>query len=273
VNHAADSALVAAESKTKTSGVSEVERRTACKRRPTIFLATLIAAIGLVAANAATAASSGRDAGQDHAVFLGVWVPDSSPQRLLTVDNQRPPLTREGAELYEQRIDQKSAGDTSFDRATWCAGPGMPRIMFMPYPLEIQSSGDFIAFVYGWYRWHRVVDMRDVEPDVPFPTTMGFANGHWEGDTLVIRSIGLSDVTVLDPSGLPHSDEMALTERLRILNDGRLEDRFTIQDRANYVRPWDTIMTYHRSPGARADDDVCPDRIARGEPAVAGGRQ
>ena len=208
-----------------------------------------------------------------HAAFLGVWVPDKSPANLLTVDDQRPPLTKNAAALYDKRIEQKQAGDTSFDRATWCAGPGMPRIMFMPYPFEIQSSGHFIAFIYGWYRWHRVVDMSDDEPDIPFPTTMGFANGHWDGDALVIRTVGLSDVTVLNSSGLPHSDDMALTERLRVLGDGRLEDRFSIEDPANYSRTWETVMTYHRSPNAKVEDDVCPDRIAHGEPAVAGGKQ
>ncbi len=59
---------------------------------------------------------------------------------------------------------------------------------------------------------------------------MGFPVGHCEGDTLVIRTVGLSDVTVLDATGLPHSDRMVLTERLRVLPDGRLEDRITIED-------------------------------------------
>ena len=155
-----------------------------------LFLSALIGAIALtVSATKAVEAQSADDA---HAAILGVWVPDRSPDQLLTVDDQRPPLTDEAAALYKTRIEQKSAGDTSFDRATWCAGPGMPRIMFMPYPFEIQASGPFIAFIYGWYRWHRVVDMSDIGPDIPFPTTMGFANGHWDKNTLVIRSVGLT---------------------------------------------------------------------------------
>jgi len=243
------------------------------KQRAAIAISILICGIGVMASIATAAATSGENSSQDHAAFLGVWIPDGSPERLLTVDKRRPPLTKEAAALYEERIGQKHKGDTSFDRATWCAGPGMPRIMFMPYPFEIQSSDQFIAFVYGWYRWHRVVDMSDAAPEIPFPTTMGFANGYWEQDTLVIHTVGLSDVTVLDPSGLPHSDDMVLTERLRVLSDGRLEDRFTIEDPATYVRTWETVMTYHRSPGTKVEDDVCPDRIARGEPAVAGGRQ
>lgn len=199
----------------------------------------------------------------------GVWMPEPTPDELRTVDGKRPPLTDEAAAIYEERIALRKAGDTSFDRTTWCAGPGMPRILLMPYPFEIISSQDRVAFIHGWYRWFRVVDMAgDAEPDFFYPTTMGFSVGRWEGDTLVIRTVGLSDVTTLDAAGLPHSDEMVLTERLRLLPDGRLENRLTIEDPQFYTSAWEARVTFRRDPNARVGDDVCPDRIAMGEPAV-----
>ena len=67
--------------------------------------------------------------------------------------------------------------------------------------------------------------------------------GHWEGNTLVIRTVGLIDATVMDASGLPHSERLTLTERLRVLPDLRLEDRITIDDPENYSRPWETVLT------------------------------
>jgi hypothetical protein len=84
----------------------------------------------------------------------------------------------------------------------------------------------------------------------------------------------LIDTTVMDASGLPHSEQLTLTERLRVLSDGRLEDRITIDDPENYTQTWETVLTFHRDAAARVTDDVCPDRMARGEPAeqVAGGR-
>ena len=59
-----------------------------------------------------------------------------------------------------------------------------------------------------------------------------------------------------------------------MLPDGRLEDRITIDDPENYTQSWDTVLTFHRDASARVTDDVCPDRMARGEPAeqVAVGR-
>ena len=200
--------------------------------------------------------------------LYGIWVPDAAPEELRTVDGKAPPLTAEAAEVHKARLARYKAGDTSFDQTTWCASPGMPRVLTMPYPFEIRADGDYLAFIHGWYRTHRVVDMKGEPVDPPLPLTMGFANGRWEGDTLVIRTTGLIDVTTLDASGLPRSEEMVLTERLRVLPDGRLEDRITIEDPATFTQPWETVLHFHRERGAQVTDDVCPDRIASGEPAV-----
>jgi len=230
----------------------------------------LLAALSCCAAACTAVAQSPAAADAPERALLGVWLPEAHVEQLLTSEAERPPLNEEAAALYEERIALKRSGDTQFDPSSWCAGPGMPRIMFMPYPFEILSSGDYVAFVHGWYRWHRSVDMAGAEPDYLYPVTMGFPTGRWEDDTLVIRTVGLSDVAPLDASGLPHSDEMVLTERLRLLPDDRLEVRFHIDDPNTYAAPWETSMTYRRAPaGTRVQDDICPDRMARGEPPVA----
>lgn len=199
----------------------------------------------------------------------GVWVPEPVPDELLTVEGARPPLTEEAAAVYERRIELRASGNTYFDQTTWCAGPGMPRIMLMPYPFELVSSADRVAFIHGWYRWHRIVDMGGGEPDIYYPTTMGFPVGQVEGDTLVIRTVGLSEATTLDAAGLPRSEDMILTERIRLLPDGRLENRFTVEDPEVYTAVWEARTTFVRDPNATVGDDICPDRIAQGEPAVA----
>ena len=61
---------------------------------------------------------------------------------------------------------------------------------------------------------------------------------------------------------------MVLTERLRVLPDGRLEDRITIDDPETFTQPWETVLYFRRDAAARVTDDICPDRIADGEPAV-----
>ena len=223
----------------------------------------------LVLLAAAAASGVARARPQDpQAALLRVWAPDSRSEVLLA----SPPLTAEGAKLHAQRLAERNQPDPQFDRTRWCAGPGMPRIMLMPYPFEIRSERGYLAFLFGWYRWYRLVDMSGQEPQFVLPATMGYSAGRWDGRTLVIETTGLEDETVLDASGLPHSDQMKLTERLRVLPSGRLEVRFTIDDPAFYTRPWTSVATYHPAPEVRIADDLCPDRIARGEPAVAGRR-
>ncbi len=222
-----------------------------------------------VAAIVATASSAASQAGRSSQIpqgLLGVWVPDAAPRTLLTSSGQAPPLTAAASKLYAERRQRLAKGDASYDPTSWCAGPGMPRILTMQYPMEIRGDAHRIVFMHGWYRWFRTVDMGEGALDPPLPLTMGFPVGRWDGDTLVIRTIGLTDATVMDASGLPHSDQLTLMERLRVLSNGRLEDRITIDDPENYKRSWETVLTFHRDATARVTDDVCPDRMDNGVP-------
>lgn len=198
----------------------------------------------------------------------GTWLPESYSEKLLTIDGDTPPLNEKGAELYRQRSAMKDDLDRQYDRTRWCAGAGMPRIMFLPYPFEIRADGDYVGFIYGWYRWHRMVDMSGREADPVMPQSMGFPVGRWDGDALLIHTIGTTSDTVLDALGLPHSDDMEIRERISLLPDGRLEARFTIEDSEFYTRPWTAAMTYRRANDLVVGDDVCPDRLIAGQPAI-----
>jgi hypothetical protein len=199
---------------------------------------------------------------------LGTWIPETYSERLRTVEKAEPPLNPAGLALYRARAAEHDAEQPQFDRTRWCAGPGVPRIMMLPYPFEIRADGEYIGFIYEWYRWHRMVDMSGAKADPVVPQTMGYPVGRWEGKTLVIETIGIAGETVLDGFGLPHSERMTLTERVRALPGGRLEVRFTIDDSEFYTRPWTAVMTYKHPRNAVIVDDVCPDRIAKGERAV-----
>ena len=88
-----------------------------------------------------------------------VVVAERLTERLLTDSGKTPPLNAQGAALYRAHDAERKQPQPQFDRTRWCAGPGMPRIMFMPYPFEIRADGRYVGFIYGWYRWHRMVDM------------------------------------------------------------------------------------------------------------------
>jgi hypothetical protein len=200
--------------------------------------------------------------------IAGTWMAENPSLTLMTADGALPPLKAEARLIYDERVAARAAGDTSFDRATWCASPGMPRIMFMPYPMEIVVDERRVAVLSGWYRRYRLIDMSGADLEVILLTSMGVSMGRWRGDRLTVETVGLLAETTLDGAGLPHSEAMKLTERFSLKDPNTLEIRFTVNDPEYYVRPWDAAMTYRRLPGEHVVDDVCVDRLKAGEPAV-----
>jgi hypothetical protein len=87
----------------------------------------------------------------------------------------------------------------------------------------------------------------------------GHMSGHYEGDTLVIQSNGFNDQTFLDSSGLPHSDQLVTTERVRKVGN-QLEDVVTIHDPAFYTKDWQARFVYARRDDVRLMDYACGDK-------------
>jgi hypothetical protein len=80
------------------------------------------------------------------------------------------------------------------------------------------------------------VDGREL-PNDPEPSWLGYSVGRWEGDVLVVETVGFNDQTWLDGSGHPHSEAMHLTERFRRVSTGRMEIDIVIDDPKAYTRP------------------------------------
>ena len=90
------------------------------------------------------------------------------------------------------------------------------------------------------------------------PFWNGHSAGRWEGDTLVIQSGGFNESTFADATGLPHSDELQTTERVRKISGGRqLEDVVTIHDPVYYSRDWQARFVYDNHDGMRIMEYIC----------------
>src|SRR5262245_37465337 len=100
----------------------------------------------------------------------------------------------------------------SADPEIKCYMPGIPRATYMPFPFQIVQGTDTIAFAYEYATSNRVVRMAKHEK-APVPSWMGWSNGHWEGDTLVVEVTGNNDQTWFDRAGNFHSEDMKVTER------------------------------------------------------------
>jgi len=86
---------------------------------------------------------------------------------------------------------------------------------------------------------YRVIHMdgRQLEAN-PAPQWMGYSVGRWEGDTLIVESVGFNDKTWLNDAGLPHTEALRMTERYRRPDFGHLQVEVTFTDPAAYVKPW-----------------------------------
>jgi hypothetical protein len=90
-----------------------------------------------------------------------------------------------------------------------------------------------------------------------FPFYNGHSIGHFEGDTLVIYTVGFNEKTFIDATGAPHSDEMTTMERIRRVSPTELEDVVTIHDPEYYSRDWQVRFAYKLRNDIRLEDYVC----------------
>jgi hypothetical protein len=172
---------------------------------------------------------------------------------------ERPPYNAEWEAKYAANI-QKVKDDTFYDPLTFCKPAGMPRMLNLPDTMEWVLRPEQV-----WYLTENGMQVRRIYTDgrkhdyeILFPTYTGHAIGHWEGDTLVAETVMLRDDTIIDRTGLIHSDKLTLQERIRRLDAETMEDTVTLTDPVAFTRPWVVVKRYKRLPaGSEIYDYGC----------------
>jgi hypothetical protein len=141
-----------------------------------------------------------------------------------------------------------------------CFPTGIPRIIFFPQPLEIvQTPERIFMFFEREHEWRQIWTDGRSHPKNMEPTWMGDSIGKWDGDTLVVDTIGLTEKSWLDFYGDPHSDDMHLIERYQRVNHDSLTLQVIVEDPKAYTSTWvgDT-KTYTLLKGKKAYMDELP---------------
>jgi len=139
-----------------------------------------------------------------------------------------------------------------------CYLPGVPRAMYLPQPFQIIQSQKHIMMAFQYAGAVRTIYMSDQTP-APADSWMGWSNGKWEGDTLVVDTTGFNDLSWFDRAGNFHSDELHVVERITPASPDHLNYEATIEDKKVFSRPWKMSMTLYRrkEKGARLLEFRC----------------
>jgi len=140
---------------------------------------------------------------------------------------------------------ENQAGWPKSDPEAKCYMPGLPRATYMPFPFQIVQGQKDILFVYEYASSNRIVHMSDhTEP--PVDSWMGWSNGKWDGDTLVIEVTGFNDQSWFDRAGNHHSEALVVTERYARQGQNHLQYEARIEDPRTFTRPWTIRMPLYR---------------------------
>jgi hypothetical protein len=140
-----------------------------------------------------------------------------------------------------------------------CVPPGMPGVMSQPYPIEILYTPGMVTVIAEAFMQvrHIYTDGRP-HPDDPDPTYNGNSIGHWDGDTLVVDTVGFVKDTPLGMNmGVKHSEKMHIVERFHLADPKTLDIATTIDDPEALAKPWSRTITYARHPDWTLAEYIC----------------
>jgi hypothetical protein len=130
--------------------------------------------------------------------------------------------------------------------------------MYIPQPFQIIQSTKTVMMAFQYAGAIRTIYMDD-HTEAPADSWMGWSNGHWEGETLVVDTTGFNDLSWFDRSGNFHSDALHVVERITASSPDHLNWEATIDDKKVFSRPWKMSMTIYRRKerGARLLEFRC----------------
>jgi hypothetical protein len=126
-----------------------------------------------------------------------------------------------------------------------CYRPGLPRANYMPYPFQIIQSQKNVMIAYEYAHALRTIFMED-HKKAPADSWMGWSNGRWEGDTLVVDTTGFVPYTWFDRAGDYHSEDLHVVERYTLVSPYHLMYEATIEDPKVFTRPWKVSFPLYR---------------------------
>jgi hypothetical protein len=242
----------------------------------------LLAGIAAVALSSALSAQTAQQAGSAKPAaapapapehdLSGVWNMHAAPtqRRFLgsTYTAEPPEMTAWGQEKYMAYKPSNgprthSLKETDDPVLKQCLPPGTPRIYLQPFPFQMVQTPKEIMMIFEYDHTIRQIftDGRPHPEDIT-PTYMGHSIGKWDGDALVVDTVGFNEKTWLDRDGHPHSDQLHVIERFHRTDRDNMTVDLTIEDPKALVKPWKTQLNFQLHPEWDIMELVCTDNGA-----------
>jgi hypothetical protein len=150
-------------------------------------------------------------------------------------------------EWARARKDENYRNRLTADPEVNCYLPGVPRAMYMPFPLQIIQTPTYLGMLFEYVHANRDIYLDGTpHPDGPIEWWMGDSRGRWEGDTLVVSVRHFNADTWFDRAGNFHSADMQLTERYRFVDRDTIGYEVLVNDPRVFTRPWTMNMLLYR---------------------------
>ena len=212
--------------------------------------------------------------------LTGTWdrAAGANPDPRYTAAAPVPPPPLKPQYLAEWQARQKAAheaderGQPLYSGYAQCLPDGMPAMMMAMFPMEVLQTPGQVTIIQEAYNQVRRIYLG--EQQVPIadaePGFWGHSVGHWQGDTLVVNTVGVKEnVRFRD---VPHSDQMQIDERIRLLSKDLFEDQVTVTDPVYLTAPWTFTWKYVRKPGYKILEYVCESNREYQDPQTGGTR-
>jgi hypothetical protein len=155
-------------------------------------------------------------------------------------------------------VKEREKNEGKDDPHVRCLPLTVPRDYGLPHLQKIVQTPGLLLILDEWNAEYRQIftDGRPLPVD-PQPSWSGYSSAKWDGDTLVVHTIGFRDDLWLDLKGSPLTEAAKLTERFRRPNYGALEIELTVDDPKAYTKPWTVTIKKALMPDTELLDEIC----------------
>jgi hypothetical protein len=191
-------------------------------------------------------------------------------------DVSNPILQPWAAERIRAQSEKEDSGREAGTAQQTCRPSGVPGIIQLNDTMQIVQDDDLVMLLYARGHQWRIVHLNAEHPDDIGHTWYGHSVGHYEGDTLVVDTIGLNAEPWADRFGTPQTEKMHVVERYRVTTneesgEQELEVRFFVEDEGAFTMPWSAITHYRARPGFSGylDEQICQENNRELGPEIA----